>query len=66
MVLLPDAAQVLVVITRWRTEANEARERAGLAKVYLLEHKAAEQEANVAKATAHISDEVLRKYRAAE
>src|SRR5689334_812179 len=37
--------QVLVVITRWRTEANEERERQGLAKVYLLEHKAAEQEA---------------------
>lgn len=37
--------QVLVVITRWRTEANEERERQGLGKVYLLEHKAAEQEA---------------------
>jgi hypothetical protein len=59
--------QVQIAITRWRTEANEERERKGLSKVYLLEHKAAE----AAAAAAHAADQGLtgndlRRHRIAE
>lgn len=59
---------MLVVITRWRTEANEARERQGLSRVYLLEHKAAEAAARAQAQAAggELSTEQLRKLRAAE
>jgi len=59
-------AQVLLVVTRWRTEANEARERQGLSRVYLLEHKAAEAEAKAAQAGTRLNSSNLRKIRAAE
>lgn len=58
------------MITRWRTEANEERERQGLSRVYLLEHKAAEAEARAAQAaatgTTGLTASELRKMRAAE
>lgn len=68
--LVPRVHQVLIVITRWRTEANEERERQGLSRVYLLEHKAAEAEARAAQAatagTAGLTATELKRMRAAE
>jgi hypothetical protein len=58
--------QVQIAITRWRTEANEERERKGLTKVYLLEHKAAEAAAAAAVAGQGMSEAQLCRKRREE
>jgi hypothetical protein len=47
-----DPPQVQPIVLRWRTEANDAREKVGLTKVYLMEHKAAAQASAAAAAAA--------------